>query len=123
MGSVPFTPQHEEDTRPSNDRTFWVAGEVSSEFAPGGPVTFEKGVLLYNVHPKDTCRPPCGFHAPSNHPLRNWPLAYDVWKERLQRVCPDHGDLHADPDTFEYKATLCKCDCNCCRQAFSDLVM
>lgn len=58
-------------------------------------------------HSGKSCEPPCAFHAPSDHPLKdaplNWRSGMTPWDGRriLERMCP-HGIGHPDPDGLNF---------------------
>ena len=55
-----------------------------------------------HVHSKEVCVPPCPFHAPSDHPLKNAPIHIRRDKMMLvERICA-HGVGHDDPDSVAY---------------------
>lgn len=61
--------------------------------------------MTYDVSPSlhhaaDVCVPPCPFHAPSDHRMKEWPK---VIRETalIERQCP-HGIGHPDPDSIAY---------------------
>lgn len=59
-------------------------------------------VRLYNVHPESKCAPnPCVIHNPTNHHMCDWNI---TWRDKgiVERICPDHGVGHPDPDQFQY---------------------
>ena len=57
-------------------------------------------------HAKEDCHSPplaCPFHAPSDHPMVDWPM----WLREtglIERTCP-HGVGHPDPDSAAYMDT------------------
>lgn len=54
------------------------------------------------THGKETCEPPCPFHAPSDHPLKDAPIAMRIDRGMLvERICK-HGVGHDDPDSVRY---------------------
>jgi hypothetical protein len=54
------------------------------------------------IHARANCTPPCPFHAPSDHPLRDAPIHIRLDKAGLvERICP-HGVGHDDPDSVAY---------------------
>lgn len=56
----------------------------------------------FKVHPKVSCTPPCPFHAPSDHPLKDAPMHIRSDKYMLvERIC-EHGIGHDDPDSVAY---------------------
>lgn len=57
---------------------------------------------LYRIHAKEVCKPPCPFHAPSDHPLNQAPIHIRDDKDFLvERIC-EHGVGHDDPDSASY---------------------
>lgn len=58
--------------------------------------------MSIKVHDKSVCHPPCPFHAPSDHPLKDAPINIRIDKSCLvERICP-HGIGHDDPDSVAY---------------------
>jgi hypothetical protein len=56
----------------------------------------------YMIHSKATCTPPCPFHAPSDHPLKEAPKHIRADKAYIvERIC-EHGVGHDDPDSVAY---------------------
>lgn len=55
------------------------------------------------VHAPETCEPPCPFHAPTEHPLKDAPIVVR-WDRHLmiERLC-EHGVGHPDPDNLTYQ--------------------
>jgi hypothetical protein len=65
-----------------------------------------EGVVLTAVHPRDRCEGrPCVVHAPTDHPMRSWPLNWRNDRVMFERICP-HGIGHPDPDQFARWAEL-----------------
>lgn len=66
---------------------------------------FDGAGQLISHHPAETCRPPCPFHAPSDHHMAAWPLVLietvELSYPRLMRRCP-HGEHHPDPDSSAF---------------------
>jgi hypothetical protein len=59
------------------------------------------GPLL--VHDPERCAGQvCCIHAPSDHPMRDWPQLWRGDRQLMERVCP-HGTGHPDPDDIDYK--------------------
>lgn len=57
-------------------------------------------------HKPDVCAgTPCPFHSPSDHHMRDWKM---VLRENglIERICPDHGVGHPDPDSADYFYSL-----------------
>ena len=103
-------------------------------------VGFERGVLRLDVTDDDTevlpgyahaphvCAPgPCCLHAPSDHPLRDWPRRWRDDRGLMERRC-EHGIGHPDPDHVAHvrrrwgdeaarSHEVHGCD-GCCRVAF-----
>lgn len=56
----------------------------------------------YRVHAQAFCKPPCPFHEPSDHALKDAPMNIRSDKNFLvERVC-EHGVGHDDPDSANY---------------------
>jgi len=56
----------------------------------------------WNIHDEENCVPPCPFHSPSDHPLKNAPIHIRGDKMMLvERIC-EHGVGHDDPDSVSY---------------------
>lgn len=56
----------------------------------------------HTIHAKRLCAPPCPFHAPSDHPLKDATMAIRYDKQALvERIC-EHGVGHDDPDSVAY---------------------
>jgi len=54
------------------------------------------------IHDRADCEPPCPFHAPSDHLMKDWtPLIRET--ALVERICP-HGVGHPDPDSVAYFA-------------------
>lgn len=62
------------------------------------------GQLIENVHSQSMCQPPCPVHAPSGHHMVAWPLHWRGDRRFWERLCPDHGVGHPDPDDVEFHA-------------------
>ena len=55
------------------------------------------------IHAPEVCEAPCPYHSPSDHPLRDAPMALGiVFTLRIpMRVC-EHEFWHPDPDGLEH---------------------
>lgn len=62
------------------------------------------GVELRNVHRQGAscARYGCAVHAPSTHPMREWPLQWRGALQPMERVCR-HGVGHPDPDDLAFR--------------------
>lgn len=67
---------------------------------PTSPTTEKHG--QFKIHSKQACTPPCPFHAPSDHPLKDAEIHIRGDKGFLvERIC-EHGVGHDDPDSVAY---------------------
>ena len=58
---------------------------------------------LASVHPEAFCvGEPCVVHNPTDHPMRSWTLHWRGDRSIFERLCPDHGTGHPDPDQYPY---------------------
>lgn len=71
-------------------RQFWVY--AGTDQRDGWPV-------VGPIHAPEVCEAPCAYHSPSDHPLRDAPMALGVmFTLRIPlRIC-EHGVAHPDPD-------------------------
>jgi hypothetical protein len=75
-----------------------TARGIGDNLSEGNEMTID-GVT---VHTERVCVPPCPFHAPSDHPLKDAPMRIRLAKEGLvERIC-EHGVGHDDPDSVAY---------------------
>lgn len=65
------------------------------------------------VHHRARCIKPCPIHAPSDHPMRDFPLHFRSDRGIMERRCP-HGVGHPDPDDINEDTTH-GCD-GCCHE-------
>lgn len=57
------------------------------------------GFTLHNVHMPFSCYgETCWVHKPSAHHMRDWDVVWRSDRGMLERICPDHGTGHPDPD-------------------------
>jgi hypothetical protein len=67
-------------------------------------VTLWDGTKL-RVHPLSRCvvvpLQPCVIHRPSDHPLKDAPLAYHAGLNAMFRIC-EHSEAHPDPDSLRF---------------------
>lgn len=84
--------------------------------------TFEVGGIVFiDVHPSDQCAGEfCVMHNPSDHHMRRWPMHWRSDRALMERICPNHGVGHPDPDDLAYHVrqgdgwqTVHGC-CGCC---------
>lgn len=62
------------------------------------------------VHPEGTCAGQnCAIHNPSNHALKDAPLAWRADRKMMERVCV-HGVGHPDPDDVSYNVVALGAD-------------
>ncbi len=67
---------------------------------------FQVGEIEVRTHPRSKCEGrglPCVVHNPSEHRMRDWPLNWRGDTGVMERLCPDHGVGHPDPDAMEYE--------------------
>lgn len=77
---------------------------------------------LVNIHPETACTGrPCVIHSPTDHHMRGWRLLWRDDRRIFERLCPEHGIGHPDPDQIPYweetgqlANTIHGC-CGCCR--------
>lgn len=82
-----------------------------------------EGNPLVNVHPATKCvGRSCVIHNPTDHHMRSWALWWRGDQGIFERLCPDHGVGHPDPDQFDYWResnqewqAVHGC-CGCCRE-------
>lgn len=85
--------------------------------------TLPNGTVLHNVHPEERCKDrPCVIHNPTDHHMRDWRLHWRDDRGIFERLCPNHGTGHPDPDQFDYWKSVGEewqgihgC-CGCCRE-------
>ena len=85
---------------PDPDRAdAWLIGSASK---PHDGVAVG-ATVLHNVHTPDRCASThCLVHNPSDHHMRGWRLHWRGDRRLMERVCPDHGVGHPDPDDLAY---------------------
>lgn len=106
-----------------------LINDMRPTYANGGSVTTDEDGQywvgedkLVNVHKPNACEGrECVIHNPSDHHMRDWPLAWRNDTGVFERDCP-HGIGHPDPDQFKYwdemgwrHAGVHSCD-GCCRE-------
>lgn len=58
---------------------------------------------LQNTHSSTACAGQhCVAHNPSHHGMRNWKLNWRNDKGQMERICPEHGVGHPDPDDLAW---------------------
>jgi hypothetical protein len=79
--------------------------------------------MLLTTHTPDKCEGrPCCVHNPSDHHLRSWEMNYRQDKGIMERICPDHGVGHPDPDDLAYWLSIGHPEmgvhacCGCCHE-------
>lgn len=66
-------------------------------------LTLADGSRLRGVHPSTACAGrACVIHAPTDHHMRGWPLIWRDDKGCFERLCPDRGIGHPDPDDMVF---------------------
>lgn len=77
-----------------------------------------------SIHSPEACTPPCAFHAPSDHSLRDAPIVLRLLPMlgyQACRIC-EHDNEHIDPDTArhlvarfpQFELVSPECPCGCC---------
>ncbi len=84
----------------------------------GRPVTvLVGGQRLVKVHDPDKCIGEfCTIHNPSDHHMKDWPQNWRSDRGIMERICPEHGVGHPDPDDPKIKLPyegIHGC-CGCC---------
>ncbi len=82
----------------------------------------EKAYLKKLVtHAPDKCEGRnCCIHNPSDHHMRRWEMNYRHDKGIMERICPEHGVGHPDPDDLAYWVSVGRFEmgihacCGCC---------
>ena len=78
---------------------------ISEEFCPN-----DSQVL--RVHAKNTCKGDhCAIHNPSDHHMRDWKLIWRNDRGCFERLCPEHGVGHPDPDDLNHDGIHGCCGC------------
>jgi hypothetical protein len=84
----------------------------------GNPVTvLVGGQQLINVHASDKCVGEfCTIHNNSDHHMKDWPQNWRPDRGIMERICPEHGVGHPDPDDptiikFAYEGIHGCCGC------------
>lgn len=44
----------------------------------------------------------CAIHNPSDHPMKDWPQLWRDDRRLMERICPEHGVGHPDPDHLAF---------------------
>lgn len=79
---------------------------------------------LMSYHSAQDCTGRCPIHDPSDHHMVGWPLHLraDLVQPLMERLCPQHGIGHPDPDSVEFIIQITGDDgwgihgcCGCCR--------
>lgn len=69
---------------------------------------------LVVTHSATNCARPCPVHAPSEHPLREWPRLWRADRGIVERLCPTHGVGHPDPDDLRVRNHWAEAVHGCC---------
>lgn len=78
--------------------------------------------VLLVTHDESVCRGEyCCIHNPSDHHMRTWKLNWRPDIGVMERICPEHGVGHPDPDDAAHNLrhgrdylTVHSC-CGCCK--------
>jgi hypothetical protein len=77
--------------------------------------------MLLTTHVPDKCEGRhCVIHNPSKHHMRKWPMNYRIDRGFMERICPEHGVGHPDPDDVDYWVSIDRAYmtihgcCGCC---------
>jgi hypothetical protein len=80
------------------------------------------------THSPDKCAGRhCCIHNPSNHAMRAWTMYWRDDKGVMERLCPEHGVGHPDPDDAEFNILRGRAFlnvhgcCGCCCPAVIDV--
>lgn len=58
---------------------------------------------LVNIHDERLCKGrPCVIHMSTDHHMMYWDLLWRDDRGLFERLCPEHGVGHPDPDQFHY---------------------
>lgn len=55
----------------------------------------------------------CCIHNPSDHHMRSWTMHWRDDTGVMERLCPEHGVGHPDPDDAAFNVRIHGC-CGCC---------
>lgn len=80
-------------------------------------------LLLHRIHDSARCTGrPCVIHAPTNHHMRRWTVHWRDDRGMFERICPEHGVGHPDPDQYAFWRETGQegmgihgCYCGCCQ--------
>lgn len=65
------------------------------------------GPQLLNVHPISKCDGrACCIHNPSDHHMVTWSMNWRADRYLMERICPNHGVGHPDPDDLAWKRSV-----------------
>lgn len=84
----------------------------------GSYTPHKSGQRLGGIHKKSACKgQPCPIHNWSHHHMVDWEQHWRDDKGCFERICPEHGVGHPDPDdryyTFSQYNGIHGC-CGCC---------
>jgi hypothetical protein len=78
-------------------------------------VFLENSEYWMHCHEESVCRGDfCTLHNRSNHPMRSWEQHWRSDVGLMERICPEHGVGHPDPDDFNLRTGLVSGEHGCC---------
>lgn len=87
-----------EETREEVKKT--IGKEEMEEYTTGTGQTLK-------VHDKEDCKGRhCCIHNPSDHHMKDWPTNWRSDRGLMERICPEHGVGHPDPDDLAFKELM-----------------
>ena len=66
------------------------------------PATLVGGQIILAHTPKLCAGKICAIHNPSDHPMKDWPQRWRDDRKLMERICPEHGVGHPDPDHLAF---------------------
>jgi hypothetical protein len=91
-------------SRRNSVRTNITLAELAKKRLPDSFLVMGNGAIL-RTHTPALCEAdtfPCSVHRPSLHHMRLWPMHWRHDRGLLERICPEHGTGHPDPDDLAY---------------------
>lgn len=75
----------------------------------------KSGQRLGNIHPRSACQGDyCPVHNWSDHHMVEWEQRWREDKRAFERICPEHGVGHPDPDDIYYRRSEYAATHGCC---------